>query len=69
MKKTEVPGIYKVQEGILVNKDNDALMKYKARRNALLQKENKINTLETKVDALTADMDEIKNLLRKLTER
>lgn len=69
MNKTEVPGIYKVSEGILVNKDNDALQEYKARKRALRQKDSKINSLEEKVDSLTDQMNEITILLKKLTER
>lgn len=69
MNKTEVPGIYKVSEGILVNRDNDALQEYKARKNALRQKDSKINSLEKKVDTLSAQMSEITDLLRKLTEK
>lgn len=69
MNKTEVPGIYKVSEGILVNRDNDALQQYKTRKKALRQKDNKINSLEKKVDSLTDQINEITTLLRKLTEK
>ena len=36
---TDVPGIFKTSEGVLINKDNDALKAYKIRK----IKENKIN--------------------------
>jgi hypothetical protein len=68
MQKTEVQGIYKLTEGILINKDNDALLKYKKRREILKNKDSKMISLETKVDVLTKDMEEIKLLLRKLTK-
>jgi hypothetical protein len=71
MKKTVIPGIYKVSEGILVNKDNEALQKYKNRRDAMRRTERQINTLEekvSKIDKLETDLEEIKSLLKKLVE-
>jgi|LakMenEpi03Aug12_release.lakeMendotaPanAssembly.Ray.scaffolds.fasta_scaffold6398887_1 hypothetical protein len=71
MKKTEIPGVYKVQEGILVNKDTEALEKYKRRRDAKRRTERQINTLEqkvSKIDKLESDLEEIKSLLKKLVE-
>jgi hypothetical protein len=71
MKKTEIPGVYKVQEGILVNRDTDALIKYKKKRDAKRRIENQINTLEqkvSKIDKLESDLEEIKSLLKKLVE-
>jgi hypothetical protein len=71
MKKTEIPGVYKVQEGILVNRDTDALIKYKKKRDAKRRVENQINTLEqkvSKIDKLESDLEEIKSLLKKLVE-
>lgn len=63
--KTEVPGIYKESEGILINKDNDALMKYRKKRELLLQKDARINTMEGKIDSLSKDMEQIKEMLTK----
>lgn len=68
MYKTEIPGIYKAEDGVLVNRDNEALKAYKKRRESLRAKENKINTLEEKVDSLSNDIEEIKNLLKKLVK-
>ena len=68
MQKTEVPGIYKQSEGVLINADNEALVKYRKKRELLWQKESRINNIETKVDGLSKDMEEIKSLLRKLTK-
>lgn len=71
MKKTEIPGIYKVAEGILVNKDTEALQKYKKRRDNMRRTEQQINTLEqkvSKIDKLESDLEEIKSLLKKLVE-
>lgn len=65
--KTEVPGIYKVKEGVLVNADNEALEKYRNKRQVIQSKEQKINNLEATVENLANDMAEIKNLLRNLT--
>jgi hypothetical protein len=71
MKKTEIPGIYKVSEGVLVNKDNEALQKYRKRRDNARRTEKQINTLEekiSKIDKLENDLKEIKSLLKKLVE-
>jgi hypothetical protein len=61
MNKTEVPGIYKESEGVLINKDNEALDKYRKKRELLWEKEARINKIEE-------DLQEIKSLLRKLTK-
>ena len=71
MRKTEIPGVYKVQEGVLVNKDTEALIKYKKKRDAKRRIEIQINTLEqkmSKIDKLETDLEEIKSLLKKLVE-
>jgi hypothetical protein len=68
MLKTEVPGVYKKSEGVLVNADNEALMKYRKKRELRISNENRINSMEDKVDRLSNDMEEIKSLLRKLTK-
>jgi len=63
-KKTQVPGIYKVTEGVLINKDNDALKAYKARK----EKERKVSSMIEDMDNLKKDMQEIKELLRGLVK-
>ena len=60
--KPNVPGIFKTSEGVLINKDNDALKAYKIRK----IKENKLNIIESDMDQLKTDMLEIKELLRGL---
>ena len=60
--KTNVPGIFKPSEGVLINKDNDALKAYKIRK----IKENKINIIESDMEQIKTDMHEIKELLRGL---
>lgn len=59
---TDVPGIFKTSEGVLINKDNDALKAYKIRK----IKENKINIIENDMEQIKTDMHEIKELLRGL---
>jgi hypothetical protein len=66
--KTEVPGIYKEAEGVLINKDNEALQKYKKKRELLWQKDARLNNLEAKVESLDSKIEEIKSLLVKLTK-
>lgn len=63
--KTEIEGLYKVRDGIILNKDNDALKAYKAqkKRNAL------INTLEKKVSELEHKILFLENELSKINKR
>jgi hypothetical protein len=61
-KKTIIPGIYKVTEGILINKDNDALKAYKARKS----KDKQIEKLQCEITEMKNDMIEIKSLLIKV---
>lgn len=62
MDKTDVKGIYKESEGILLNKDNTALQQYKANR----AHNSKLNNLEREVSDLKSDISEIKELLKKV---
>ena len=62
--KTEVQGIYKTPEGALINKDNEALMAYRMKR----QRDSKIESLEKDISGLRNDMQEIKELLRGLVK-
>ena len=62
--KTEVPGIYKVREGILINKDNDSLKSYKKRKN----RELRFNEMDQEVTEMKADIAEIKILLQQLVK-
>jgi hypothetical protein len=64
MKKTEIPGIYKMGEGILINTDNEALRAYKLRK----EKENRFCLLEQNLTELKSDMEEIKNILKGLVK-
>lgn len=65
MQKTEIPGIYKESEGILINKDNEALLKYKKKRDLFWQKDERINSMENKINNLSNDIEEIKEMLKK----
>jgi len=60
-RKTEYSGMYKVSEGIVVNKDNDALTMYKKKKMKDYQMMNEINIIKN-------DILEIKNLLRSLVK-
>lgn len=62
--KTDMPGIYKQNEGVLINKDNEALRAYKHRK---LQSK-KMQTFEEDLQTLKGDMAEIKELLRGLVK-
>ena len=60
--KTEVPGFYKAGEGIVINKDNEALAAYKKRK----QKERRIEEVREEVNALKSDVSEIKEMMKQL---
>jgi polyhydroxyalkanoate synthesis regulator phasin len=60
--KTDVPGIFKEREGVLINKDNDALMAYKIK----LQRAREADALREDVTELKKDIQEIKDLLKGL---
>lgn len=64
MQKTEVPGYYKVSEGVVVNKDDESLNAYKMRK----KKNAQLNTMEEKVNKLESDISEIKELLKGLVK-
>jgi hypothetical protein len=69
MKKTEIPGIYKESQGILINRDSDSLRKYRERREMRKKKDVQINTLTESVERLTKDMEEIKSILKSLAAK
>jgi len=58
-KKTAIPGIYKVTEGVLINKDNNALRAYKARK----KKDRQIEEVKNEVNEMRKDISDIKGLL------
>lgn len=64
-RKTEKPGIYRTAEGFLINKDNDALAAYKKRK----RKEQVVDRIQSQIDELKTDINEIKDLLKGLARR
>lgn len=62
--KTDIPGLYKAGEGVLINKDNTALQAYKRRK----ERERTIDQFGEEIGALRKDIDEIKALLTKLVK-
>jgi hypothetical protein len=58
--KTEVPGIYKAEEGVLINKDNLALQAYKNRKN----RERRLYKVEEDLTSLKTDISELKDLMK-----
>lgn len=64
LQKTEVPGFYKARDGILINKDNEALVAYKKRK----IKEHRLDTIFDEMDTLKNDISEIKELLKGLAK-
>lgn len=62
--KTDVPGIYKVRDGILINTDNQALAAYKNKK----KREVMIDNMQEDIKTLKDDLQEIKDLLRGLAK-
>jgi hypothetical protein len=62
--KTEIPGLYKVSEGIIINKDNEALANYKQRK----MREKRLDTMQEEVASMKNDIQEIKQLLKQLVK-
>lgn len=56
---TQIPGIYKEKEGVLLNKDAEALKAYKTKK----KNNSKLNCLTTEVENIKADISEIKGVL------
>lgn len=63
--KTEVPGIYKVREGILINTDNKSLAAYKNKK----KRERNIDQMQEDMENMKNDLQEIKDLLKGLARR
>jgi hypothetical protein len=64
MQKTDIPGIYKERDGILINRDEEGLIAYKKRK----QQFNKIVFLENEMNILKNDIAEMKEMIRSLTK-
>jgi len=62
--KTEIQGIYKTSEGALINKDNEALLRYKKAK----QKNQEIENLKHDVGNIKSELSEIKELLKGLVK-
>jgi hypothetical protein len=60
--KTDLPGVYRSPEGFLINKDNNALASYKARK----ARESELNKMKEEVSSLKDDIEEIKEMLKKV---
>lgn len=62
--KTDVPGLYRTSDGALINKDNQALAAYKKRKH----KEKRIEEMQSDIQSLKDDLQEIKSLLKGLVK-
>lgn len=61
-KQTVVPGIVKVREGVLLNKDNNALRAYRQHK----KREFRSIRVEQEIDNLKSDVAEIKEMIQGL---
>jgi hypothetical protein len=64
-KPTTVSGIFRTDSGALINKNNDALLSYKKKKEHMKRMED----LEKKVDEMTDDVNEIKSMLYQLLQQ
>jgi peptidoglycan hydrolase CwlO-like protein len=62
--KTNVPGIYRTDQGYLINKDNDGLAAYKKQKAAM----RKMDSVQEELSTLKNDIAEIKELLKGLVK-
>jgi hypothetical protein len=62
MQKTDVHGIYKERDGVLINKDDEGLFAYKRRKQQL----KKMDFLETEINTLKTDIAEMKEMMKEM---
>jgi ferritin-like protein len=58
--KTDVPGIYKEKEGVLINKDNAGLEQYRHAK----KRAKRIDEIDNDLCELKSDMRELKEMIR-----
>jgi hypothetical protein len=63
--KTDVNGIYRTDQGYLINKDNESLQNYRTTKARMSQ----MKTVVNEVEQLKRDMAEIKELLVKVLNK
>jgi len=61
--KTAIPGFFKVDESVVVNKDSDALRAYKKQKH----REMRIDRIQTELTEVKDDIQEIKEMIRGLS--
>ena len=65
LQNTEIPGIMKSDMGYLINADDVALKQYKLKK----QKNKDIENIKDEIREVKSDLNEIKLLLLKLSEK
>lgn len=60
-KKTEIPGIFKVEEGILINKDMEGLQAYRNRK----MRERKLVRIEEDLQNVKKELEEIRYFIER----
>lgn len=60
--KTDMPGIYRSPQGFLINKDNNSLAAYKAKK----QRDKELDKMKEEMTSLKDDILEIKEMLKKV---
>lgn len=64
-KPTTVTGLFRDDNGALINKNNDALLSYKAKK----EQSRKLKDLEEKYKVLSNDITSIKEMLGQILEQ
>lgn len=64
-KETTVQGLFRTETGALINKNNDALVVYKKKK----EQSKRMQELEQKVDIINEDINDIKKMVLQLLEK
>jgi hypothetical protein len=64
-KETTVQGLFRTDTGALINKNNEALVSYKRKK----EQSKKMQELEKKVDTINDDINDIKKMIFQLLEK
>lgn len=66
--KTEYAGMYKISEGVVLNKDNHALKSYKNKKKKDLAQSLEIKKMKEQIENTQNDISDIKNMLKILLD-
>lgn len=62
--KTSIPGLYKVDESLVINKDSEGLKKYKK----IKARAARVDVVQNELKVLKKEVDEIREILKGLVK-